>query len=97
MPPAFNPLELATNSSFLPNANLRMYLDNGASDPAGTEEEVFSSRLTARGIAHTYVINPVGDHDNEYWAAHISEYLAFYGHDWPRNASQLPSCLEPSP
>lgn len=97
VPPAFNPLELAVNSSFLTEANLRMYLDNGASDPAGTEEQLFSSRLTERGIAHTYVINPVGDHDNQYWAAHISEYLAFYGRNWPRNASQLPSCLDPSP
>jgi S-formylglutathione hydrolase FrmB len=97
IPPAFNPLELALNSSFLPDANMRMYLDNGASDSAGTNQELFSSRLTSRGIAHTYVINPVGDHNNEYWAAHISEYLAFYGRNWPRNASQLPSCLEPSP
>ncbi len=97
IPPAFNPLELALNSSFLPEANLRMYLDNGASDPSGNNEELFSSRLTSRGIAHTYVINPVGEHDNQYWSAHVSEYLAFYGRNWPRNASQLPSCLEPSP
>jgi enterochelin esterase-like enzyme len=97
IPAAFNPLELALNSSFLPSANLRMYLDNGASDESGNNLELFSSRLTSRGISHTYVINPVGDHDNQYWAAHVSEYLAFYGRNWPRNASQLPSCLEPSP
>lgn len=97
VPPAFNPLEIALNSSFLTEANLRMYLDNGASDPAGVEEQLFSSRLTSRGIAHTYVVNPVGDHDETYWAAHVSEYLAFYGRTWPRNASELPSCLDPSP
>ncbi|HNC99366.1 MAG TPA: DNA gyrase modulator, partial [Myxococcota bacterium] len=51
IPPAFNPLELAVNSSFLLEANLRMYLDNGASDPSGNNQELFSSRLTARGIA----------------------------------------------
>ena len=36
-PAAFNPLELALNAPFLTDANLRMYLDNGADDPAGDE------------------------------------------------------------
>ncbi len=97
VPAAFNPLELARNSSFLPEARLRMYLDNGANDFAGISQEEFSSRLSARGIAHTYVINPVGDHNEEYWSAHVSEYLAFYGRDWPKDVAQLPSCLDPSP
>ncbi len=97
VPPPFNPLELALNSSFIADANLRMYLDNGASDFAGINLELFSSRLSSRGIPHTYVINPVGDHTDTYWAAHITEYLAFYGRTWPRAAAELPSCLEPSP
>lgn len=97
VPAAFNPLEIALNSSFLPDAKLRMYLDNAAADVAGVNQELFSSRLSSRGIAHTYVINPVGDHNDEYWAAHLSEYLAFYGRDWPRNAGLLPGCLNPSP
>lgn len=97
VPPPFNPLELALNSSFLEAADLRMYLDNGASDFAGINLELFSSRLSSRGIAHTYVINPVGDHDDTYWSAHASEYLAFYGRAWPRASAELPGCLEPSP
>lgn len=97
VPAAFNPLELARNSSFLPEARLRMYLDNGANDFAGISQENFSSRLSARGIAHTYVINPVGDHNEAYWSAHVSEYLAFYSRDWPKDVARLPSCLEPSP
>lgn len=96
-PPAFNPLELALNATFLSQANLRMYLDNAASDPAGTNLELFSSRLSSRGIQHTYLIHPTGEHNNDYWAAHIAEYLSFYGADWPRRTSELPSCLEPSP
>jgi enterochelin esterase-like enzyme len=96
-PPQYDPLELATNAEFLRQANLRMYLDNAASDPAGRSLELFSSRLSARGIAHTYVINPTGDHSNDYWSAHVSEYLSFYGRDWPRSLGELPSCLEPSP
>jgi enterochelin esterase-like enzyme len=97
VPPAFNPLDLAQNSALLPQADLRIYLDNGANDFAGTNQEQFSSRLTGRNIAHTYVVNPIGEHNDQYWAAHVTEYLAFYGRDWPKNAAELPSCLQPSP
>lgn len=87
-----DPLELALNTDLLTEANLRMYLDNGAVDYVGPNLELFSSRLSARGIPHTYIINPVGDHDNEYWGSHVAEYLAFYGRDWARDAAALPSC-----
>lgn len=97
IPPAFNPLEIALNSGFLAEANLRMYLDNGASDSSGPSQQLFSSRLSARGIAHTYVVHPVGEHNNEYWSAHVSEYLTFYSNEWPREVAALPSCLEASP
>lgn len=87
-----DPLELALNTDFLIEANLRMYLDNGAVDYVGPNQELFSSRLSARGIPHTYIINPVGDHDNTYWSSHVAEYLAFYARDWARDAAALPSC-----
>jgi enterochelin esterase-like enzyme len=96
-PEAVSPLALASDDAFLPEANLRMYLDNAAADPAGATLELFSSRLAARGIAHNYNIYPDGGHDEAYWSAHVSEYLSFYGDDWPRNALNLPSCMEPSP
>ncbi|MDL1900127.1 hypothetical protein FBR02_05090 [Anaerolineae bacterium CFX9] len=96
-PASRNPLELALNAGFLREANLRMYIDNATSDPAGRYLELFSSRLSSRGVPHQYVINPTGGHDNAYWESHVSEYLAFYGRDWERNVSNLPSCLEPSP
>lgn len=96
-PAAFNPLDLALNSSFLEEANLRLYLDNAASDLAGEGQRLFSSRLSARGIPHTYLIHPVGDHSEDYWQAHVTEYLAFYARDWPRSVSELPGCLQPSP
>jgi enterochelin esterase-like enzyme len=97
VPAAYNPLELALNSALLQEANLRMYLDNGANDIAGVNQELFSSRLSSRAIPHTYVVNPIGEHNAQYWSAHVTEYLAFYGRDWPRDAAGLPSCLEPSP
>jgi enterochelin esterase-like enzyme len=96
-PPENNPLDLALSAPFLTQANLRMYLDNGSSDYVGPNLELFSSRLSSRGIAHTYVINPVGDHDETYWSAHVSDYLEFYGKDWPKDVSALPGCAEPSP
>jgi enterochelin esterase-like enzyme len=96
-PPAFNPLDLALDAPFLNDAGLRMYFDNAAADPAGRELETFSSRLSARGIPHTYVVNPVGGHDDEYWSSHVAEYVRFYGEQWARAANELPSCLEPSP
>lgn len=97
VPAPFNPLEIARNSTLLPDANLRIYLDNGAGDEESRGQQILSDRLAARRIAHTYVINPVGGHNNEYWTAQLSEYLAFYGEGWPRTYNELPSCLEPSP
>jgi enterochelin esterase-like enzyme len=97
VPSAFNPLEIAQNSALLPEANLRMYLDNGASDSAANSQRQLSTRLEQRTIPHTYTIHPVGEHNNEYWSSHVSEYLAFYGRNWPRSYDQLPTCLQPSP
>lgn len=96
-PPTHNPLDLALNASFIQQANLRMYLDNAASDPAGQGLELFSSRLSSRGIPHNYVIHPVGDHSEDYWTAHVSEYVTFYAKDWPKDVSELPDCALPSP
>lgn len=96
-PAANNPLDLALNAPFLSEAGLRMYLDNAASDLVGEGQELFSSRLSSRGIPHTYVIHPIGDHSDAYWSAHVSEYLVFYARTWPRSTADLPGCLEPSP
>ncbi len=97
VPAAFNPLELALDAPFLADANLRMYLDNGADDPVGDDLELFSSRLSSRGIAHTYIISPVGGHDADYWSQHVQDYLTFYARDWTKQLDALPSCLQPSP
>lgn len=97
VPPQFNPLSLAENSSFLAEVNLRLYLDNAVADSAGQSIQQLSNRLTERQIAHQYQINTAGDHDNEYWSAHVQEYLGFYAQSWPRGYEGLPSCLEPSP
>jgi enterochelin esterase-like enzyme len=94
VPEEFNPLVLAETSETLREAGLRLYLDNGASDSAASSQRDLSERLSDSSIPHTYAINPVGEHNNEYWSAHVSDYLAFYGENWPRNYDELPSCLE---
>lgn len=97
IPPAFNPLEMALNDTFLQTIDLRIWLDNGVADSAGSSQQLLDSRLTQRNIAHTYVVHPSGEHDNSYWSAHMQEYLTFYGRDWERDYGLLPSCTEPSP
>jgi enterochelin esterase-like enzyme len=91
-PGDFNPLDLALNSDDLASADLRMYLDNAAIDFVGANQQLFSSRLSSRGIPHQYIINPTGDHNDAYWGSHVTEYLAFYGRDFPRDSAALPSC-----
>jgi S-formylglutathione hydrolase FrmB len=102
VPAEFNPLEIALTSTFLPDAGLRLYLDNGASDSAASSQRALSERLRdtstrAQGVPHVYVVHPTGGHDNDYWSAHVREYLDFYGEGWPRDFSALPDCADPSP
>jgi len=92
VPSLFNPLEIAQNSSLLPEADLRMYLDNGAADSAGPSQQALSDRLKERSIPHQYIINPIGDHSNDYWSSHVTEYLSFYGETWPESYDDLPPC-----
>lgn len=97
VPAPFSPLEIAQNDPDLPDMGIRMYLDNGANDSSGPSQQLFSSRLSARGIAHTYVVHPTGEHDNSYWSRHVAEYLDFYGRHWERDYNGLPACDQPSP
>jgi enterochelin esterase-like enzyme len=98
-PPDFNPLDLARNAPFIDT--LRVYLDNGANDPVRPEVELLSNYLVQQRVAHEYVINPLGEHTDAYWTAHMADYLTFYSgvgaNAWPRDIAQLPSCLDPSP
>jgi len=94
--PEYNPLDLVqrVNATKFPQ---RIYLDHAANDIVGTNVSQLSSLLRERGIAHEYLIDPVGDHDMAYWQAHAAGYLQFYGETWPHDVMALPSCLAPSP
>ncbi len=92
VPAPFNPLEIVQTTPNLSDGELRMYLDSGASDSAGPNIRNFSDRLKDQSIPHEFIINPVGEHNNDYWSTHVMDYLMFYGAKWPRSYDALPSC-----
>jgi enterochelin esterase-like enzyme len=74
--------------------HLSIYFDHGKQDYPQVLEGVgdFVSRLRRQGIVTEYVINEYGDHTEEYWSEHVTDYLAFYTADWPRDLNDLPAC-----
>jgi enterochelin esterase-like enzyme len=58
-----------------------IYLDIGDADrylPSATE---FEGLLTQYQVPHTWLINQ-GEHVEEYWQAHVEEYLRWYSRNW---------------
>src|SRR5215813_3045373 len=93
-PPVVNPMSLAKTIQFAPGKQPRIWLDIGKDDTYRSNVDVLQRTLAGRGIDPGYTLNPIGDHSTAYWAAHVSEYLSFYGQTWPHNVEELPSCLE---
>jgi enterochelin esterase-like enzyme len=92
--PAINPYNLIETAEGI--ERLAMYLDLGVNDTVvDVNLHDFVRRLRQRGIEPEYVINPVGAHTEEYWAAHTADYLAFYAAEWPRSLAEYPSCHDP--
>jgi enterochelin esterase-like enzyme len=94
-----NPNNIALSAEGI--ESLSMYFDRGGEGRELSEIrpgiEQFMALLAQRGITPIYVENATGDHVESYWSAHLSEYLTFYGENWPRDVGLLPSCGEPSP
>lgn len=95
VPADYDPIALAESQPAEYLNSLRIMFDHGTDDYVQADVRRFSNALGARHIEHDYVVNPVGEHNDEYWSNHVSEYLAFYGATWPRDPYELPSCLEP--
>lgn len=91
-----NPLDLASRPGLAKSAP-RIWLDNAAEDPVGPMVEQMAQTLQRRGVEHDYIIHPTGAHEMSYWMAHVGEYLAFYGQEWPVDVLALPSCEDPIP
>src|SRR5258708_25473133 len=92
--PAYNPIALAKTVEFSPGQQPRIWLDVAKDDDVRPNMEIVQKTLADRGIEPSYTMNPAGQHDGDYWAAHVTEYLAFYGQTWPRNAQELPTCFQ---
>ena len=68
----------------IPVGNMpRVWLDIGDGDTENITHsaEFFEGLLTERNIPHEWHIYP-GDHSEEYWSAHVEEYLRWYSAEW---------------
>ena len=59
----------------------RIYADVGSTDPAVKDAYAFDQALNALGVPHEWHLNS-GRHNEEYWSAHIYEYLSWYTSAW---------------
>ena len=57
---------------------LHLWLDIGADDPWLPSADAFHQQLLQEGIPHEWHVWP-GTHGNDYWIAHLTDYLDFYG------------------
>jgi enterochelin esterase-like enzyme len=79
-PPTHNPLDLAQAPP--PQPLFRLWMDRGKDDYAQLNIDRQHDNLTANNIPHTFMVYPVGEHENAYWSAHVDEYLRFYSETW---------------
>jgi enterochelin esterase-like enzyme len=66
-----------------PDQMPRFWLDIGDGDTQNIIQsaEFFESLLSERNIPHEWNLFP-GDHSEEYWSAHVEDYLRWYAADW---------------
>ncbi len=75
---------------------LRIYLDAGQNDWYLPQLQVLHDNLLAAGKDHTWVIQE-GRHEDTYWSAHVTDYLAWYAKPWSQARDSYPPCqLTPS-
>ncbi|MEA2008443.1 MAG: alpha/beta hydrolase-fold protein [Chloroflexota bacterium] len=59
----------------------RIFLDIGENDGDGDYFHKFEEMLSERGIPHEWHLNS-GTHNEEYWSAHLEQYLRWYSEAW---------------
>jgi enterochelin esterase-like enzyme len=61
----------------------RVYMDAGRRDPYLSMASSFEEQLVRYGVPHDwYIFN--GAHEEEYWSAHVSDYLLWYAMGWEK-------------
>lgn len=87
-PATHNPLDLVLASA--PAEPLRIWIDRGREDYAQVNIDLIHDRMTQNNLEHTYRLYAVGQHNNDYWSAHVGDYLDFYTEEW--TDLPLPEC-----
>jgi enterochelin esterase-like enzyme len=93
-PTSHNPLNLVETIEWTEDSP-RLYIDRAQNDYWRVNIDLMPPRLEANNIPHTFVINPLGQHQDTYWAAHLNDYLAFYSADWLLDPTTYPLCELP--
>ncbi|MCI0399268.1 MAG: hypothetical protein L0332_00475 [Chloroflexi bacterium] len=89
-PARYNPLATYATANLLA---MRIWLDRGETDFLRVGQDQLHNRLLAAGIAHEYRVNP-GGHNDQYWLAHLAEYLDWHAAAWPKDRLAYPPCLK---
>lgn len=86
--PAINPQHTALINDL---GDLRIYLDIGANDYVRANTIKLHEDMQNAGVAHEWHLNE-GEHVDEYWASHASDYLAWYVAPWTDDRGAYPPC-----
>ncbi|HEX5503846.1 MAG TPA: alpha/beta hydrolase-fold protein [Thermomicrobiales bacterium] len=73
---AHDPISLARDHPDVAKS-LKLWIDVGQDDPWRNTAEPFHQQLLAEGIPHEWHVWP-GTHNEDYWKAHVGDYLLFY-------------------
>lgn len=87
-PAPYNPLAAYAGADL---GQLRIWLDWGETDFLRRGQEQLDALLTQANIPHQTTINP-GGHNDEYWAAHLPQYLDWHSAVWPGARTHYPVC-----
>lgn len=87
----YNPYNLMDGAQDIDR--LTLYIDYGVNDHnVDVGIGLFVDKLRSLGLDVQLVINPEGAHTEDYWAAHVTDYLKFYSAEWSHDVEQLPIC-----
>lgn len=86
--PTLNPQFTALSNEL---GDLRIYLDIGSEDYLRTNTIRLHEDMSHAGVPHEWHLNE-GKHEDAYWAAHVAEYLLWYGKPWTDDQLARPAC-----
>lgn len=66
-----------------PDSRPLIYMDSGVNDPELKNALAFEDLLTLKRVPHEWHLNQ-GYHNEDYWSAHVGQYLRWYTQTWPQ-------------